>query len=539
MQLSGDGKYASTELIPQNYDPSQPVAPGQIALISLATDTTPPTVTGTPAGTPMNGWYNNNVTVNWSAADPDSTSTTPAPTTASSEGTNTYTSAPSCDPSGNCAIGSINLNIDKTAPTVGSYGPLSMTAGTSQTLTVPAIDNPSSPGTATSGVIAGEYFVGTADPGIGNGHPMVYDGNSLTPMSGDTTLSNLPASATPYQLNVRAEDAAGNWSPVTTAQLTVTNPTIGNPQPGNLLDSSDANFMNGTKFTVGSVGGTATTMSVYIGTVDSSPHNQYQMSVYTTKSNGKPGTLVAQTAAGNLTANSWNSLPLSGTLSPNTQYWLMYNTNASQSGLNDMYYTTDEQGIGAYAGRTYGSWPATYPTGPVMTNQKFSLTLSFAPSGPLPPNPTPLVGDANVESNIDSNPAGTAEAFSYTATSSGTAGNLQVYLNGTNVASQVVVGLYSDTSGAPGTLLGQATITAPVDGAWNTVALPTGVSVTSGTKYWIAILGPKTKGVVGFRDQATGGTGSHTSSQTNLTTLPATWSDGSTYATTSLSGFAY
>ena len=174
-----------------------------------------------------------------------------------------------------------------------------------------------------------------------------------------------------------------------------------------------------------------------------------------------------------------------------------------------------------------------------MTTQKFSLTLSFTPSSAIPPAPTPLVGDNNIETNIDSNTAGTAEAFQYVATTTGTANNLQVYLNGTNAASQVVVGLYSDATGAPQTLLGLATITTPIDGTWNTASLPTGVSITSGTKYWIATLGPKTHGIVGFRDQASGAVGSHSSSQTNLTTLPAIWSDGTTWASSSLSGFVY
>ena len=297
--------------------------------------------------------------------------------------------------------------------------------------------------------------------------------------------------------------------------------------------------MNGTKFTVGSVGGTAISMSVYVGPVDTAPNNHYQLSVYATKSNGKPGALVAQTAVGTLTANSWNSLPLTATLAANTQYWLMYNTDASGPTFNNMAYDHDEQGVGTYAPRTFGTWPSTYPTSPTMTDQRFSLFVSYTPSAAIPPVPTALFGNPAVEPNLDSNSAGRAEAFQFTATNSATATGVRVYLNATNQADTVTVGVYSDANGAPGTLLGQATSTTPVNGTWNTVALPGNVTITQGTTYWLAILSPRQHGTIGFRDKATGGPQSVVSSQSNLTTLPSTWTSGSSYATTGLSGFVY
>jgi|GEM_PF-3095699 len=86
-------------------------------------DTTPPAVTGTPDRTAnANGWYNNDVTVSWSAADPAPSSgapTTPPDTLATTEGSQvTYTSGPSCDALNNCATGSVQLSIDKTAPAI-------------------------------------------------------------------------------------------------------------------------------------------------------------------------------------------------------------------------------------------------------------------------------------------------------------------------------------------------------------------------------------------------------------------------------------
>ncbi len=85
-------------------------------------DTTAPTVTGSADREPnAAGWYNNDVTITWAATDPDPSSgtpTQPAVTVANQEGTQTYTSEPSCDPLHNCAAGSLELKIDKTAPDI-------------------------------------------------------------------------------------------------------------------------------------------------------------------------------------------------------------------------------------------------------------------------------------------------------------------------------------------------------------------------------------------------------------------------------------
>jgi Tol biopolymer transport system component len=86
-------------------------------------DTTPPSVTGTPATSPnADGWYNQNVLVHWAAVDPEPSSgqpATPPDSTVSTEGKNvTATSAPACDGNSNCATGSVTVSIDKTGPAV-------------------------------------------------------------------------------------------------------------------------------------------------------------------------------------------------------------------------------------------------------------------------------------------------------------------------------------------------------------------------------------------------------------------------------------
>ena len=153
--------------------------------------------------------------------------------------------------------------------------------------------------------------------------------------------------------------------------------TFGYPIQGALLDTGDANYMNGSKFTTGATGGTAQSMSVFVGNVDSGSHNQYQLAIYS-DNHGKPGTLLAHSATGTLTPLSWNTLSISATLQPNTTYWLMYNTNATTSTnyLNNLYFDPGAQGVAAWAKHAFGSWPTTFPT-PTLDTTQFSMCVIY------------------------------------------------------------------------------------------------------------------------------------------------------------------
>jgi hypothetical protein len=151
---------------------------------------------------------------------------------------------------------------------------------------------------------------------------------------------------------------------------------LGNTDQGSLIDTGDSGYMNGTKFTTGTNGGTAQSMSVFVSSIDNSTHNQYQMAIYKDK-NGKPGTLVAKTATGNLTALSWNSLPITGTLSANTTYWLMYNNNGrAAQNLNNLYYDPASTGTAAWAKQAFGTWPTNFPTA-TMDTTNFSIYVTY------------------------------------------------------------------------------------------------------------------------------------------------------------------
>src|SRR5580692_5782838 len=66
---------------------------------------------------------------------------------------------------------------------------------------------------------------------------------------------------------------------------------------------------------------------------------------------------------------------------------------------------------------------------------------------------TALLGSQTVGGNLDNDSAGSAEAFTTTASTSGTVSSLAVYLDVTSQATKVVAGLYTENAGHPGTLL--------------------------------------------------------------------------------------
>jgi hypothetical protein len=161
-------------------------------------------------------------------------------------------------------------------------------------------------------------------------------------------------------------------------------------------------------------------------------------------------------------------------------------------------------------------------------------------STPTPTSSAPilLLGDQTVEAQSDYNPPGMAEAFQYTAAASGSVNKLWIWVDNTNTATSIVVGLYTNsaTGENASTLLAQGTVASPVKGAWNAVTV-TPVSVAAGTKYWLAVLGPAGGGTPQFRDVPSGGK-AQTSAQTNLALLPATWSSGNSYSYSPLSAYA-
>jgi alpha-tubulin suppressor-like RCC1 family protein/lysophospholipase L1-like esterase len=101
---------------------------------NLLTDTSPPIVTASMASPNANGWHSRDVTITWSARDPDPSggpASMPAPSVVSIEGsTIVIRSDPSCDAAGNCATGSATVNLDKTPPAIAATRPTGSSAFT-------------------------------------------------------------------------------------------------------------------------------------------------------------------------------------------------------------------------------------------------------------------------------------------------------------------------------------------------------------------------------------------------------------------------
>lgn len=147
--------------------------------------------------------------------------------------------------------------------------------------------------------------------------------------------------------------------------------------------------------------------------------------------------------------------------------------------------------------------------------------------------PQLLLGDTNVETRVDKIPGGSVRAFPVRAVATGQVNSFSVYLDISNQAPTVWVGMYTNRNGHPEVLMTKGIISKPVAGQWNSAALPP-VAVTKGTTYWMALLG--LNGAMRFRDHY-GRCRSEVGRQGNLSTLPATWTTGFGWPTCALSAF--
>jgi len=170
--------------------------------------------------------------------------------------------------------------------------------------------------------------------------------------------------------------------------------------------------------------------------------------------------------------------------------------------------------------------------GALQSPQTVTVTLSLS-SGGGGGGTVVLMGDQVIESQVDYNSAGVAEAFQSTATASGTSHSITFYLDGSSTASQVTLGIYTDAAGHPGTLLTQASLSQLTAGAWNTLTVPS-AALAQGTNYYIAILG--VTGTVRFHDRSHG-CSSETNATKNLTALPANWTTATVYTDCPISAY--
>lgn len=144
------------------------------------------------------------------------------------------------------------LVVDKVAPVVTAGSVAATPSPTFGNFTLNAAVTDAAP---SSGVAAGEWFEGT-DPGVGRARPMVASGaNPNWTLSAALNVQALNWAEGSHTTNVRAKDAAGNWSAVRSGTVTVIAPvyfsTTGNTNPPGVAgtaDDADIYFWNGTAF---------------------------------------------------------------------------------------------------------------------------------------------------------------------------------------------------------------------------------------------------------------------------------------------------
>jgi hypothetical protein len=222
-----------------------------------------------------------------------------------------------------------------------------------------------------SGQICNNHASSVADDDGGylRAQAQAYYASGGSPIGGGSATATTTATAT--------KTASATASP--TATVTPTgggSGILGQSAVGSQLDMNDANFINGSRFTMGSATGNVTSMSVYVGAVGASPNNQFQLAIYGDQG-GLPNTLLAQSALGTLSSNSWNTLPVSATLQANTSFWLVYNTNGASATVNNM---ALDPGLGTDAFSTnsvaFGTWPSSF--GPAtLGTETFSIYASY------------------------------------------------------------------------------------------------------------------------------------------------------------------
>ena len=134
-----------------------------------------------------------------------------------------------------------------------------------------------------------------------------------------------------------------------------------------------------------------------------------------------------------------------------------------------------------------------------------------------------LFGDQTIEPTVDWNAAGVAQAWPFSNSTNATTTSISVYVDSANTAATLIVGLYADNNGSPGSRLASGSLSHPTTGAWNTINIGS-APVSSGKTYWVAVLGAS--GTPHFRDRFNANCHSQGSAQNNLTSLPSTWSTG-------------
>src|SRR5262249_53076033 len=106
-------------------------------------------------------------------------------------------------------------------------------------------------------------------------------------------------------------------------------------------------------------------------------------------------------------------------------------------------------------------------------------SVQWTPSAASVPTLTGSAGGSDNSTN-----GSFAQYVPFTATCTGTVGTISLNLNSASTAS-FKCSIFSNASGAPGTILGSANVLVTGAAGYNTITFPTPVPVTAGTQYWV------------------------------------------------------
>jgi len=255
--------------------------------------------------------------------------------------------------------------------------------------------------------------------------------------------------------------------------------------PPAVIDGGEENTMVGSPITVGAQSIAVSSLTVWINSAQAAPNNQFQVAIYT-DNGGQPGSRVTASGSRTITAQSWNTVPLSATLSANTKYWLLYNTNATNPSLNALSLSPSVTSNGWYSGSPgsapFGTWPQTAARGYLESPQQaYSMYVTYqAATGALgykTPSP-PAVMDDGEENTMSGSPITVgAQPISVSSVS--------VWINGAQAApnNQFEVAIYTDSGGQPGSRVVGSSARSVNPQSWNSV--PLSATLNPNTRYWL------------------------------------------------------
>jgi len=360
------------------------------------------------------------------------------------------------------------------------------------------------PSTSPTGCDSGDRIFSIYADNSNGGGPVAVTGVSVSPTSANISINGtlqlaatvLPSDAT----NKSVSWSSGNTSVATvsstglvtgnaagSATITVTTQdggktatsvitvpggggyVIGLNEIGSVAETGNNGYWGAISFTaISDI--TVNRMNIYV----TSASGKGRLGIYSGNS-GEPGTLLAQTDEISL-SNGWNSGILGSpqNLTSGSVYWLALEVNSPLTKL----YSNSASGRLRYISYTYGAMPSTAPTGCDSGDRIFSIYADNSNGGGS------VIGLNEIGSIAETGNNGYWGASSFTAVSDVTVNRMNLYV--TSASGKGRLGIYSGSSGEPGTLLAQ-TGEISLSNGWNSGILGSPQNLTSGSVYWLAL----------------------------------------------------